>query len=585
MVDSYQRTAGTIGTGTSWQDLIAQATAFLQENTETENLTPQEQAVWDRMSELLHGFERYQAVAPQAGPREFLDELLSGLQESQLHQVSAMPGAISALDVQNLRGLHFKVIFMLGLNEKSFPQLIREDPVLKDYYRFTLRDRLGFWINQKMERFDEERLLFFCAAEAADEKLYCSFLRNDSEGKPLIPSAYIVELARAAGIDLDKGPVVHIKMRLEEQLREIDFKYLTAKEVSMLLASANAADELYQQAGLWESGWQLSLQAAREIASQGALTARDGLISGGAEIFKQQNEKGFSPSSLQDLARCPMKYFFAKGVGLREQDDVLSRSELAPNLRGEAYHKVLMSYYQKLYQDGLAGQLFETALVNRLQDALGEHYTEKSYREFGIYPVIWQLILQDIREKLTSFVQKDAQHLDSYVPSLFELGFEGFYQPDPQLRLKIYGIIDRIDIDAEHKTFRIVDYKSGRHGGQDLAADMFKHVILQPFIYLVLAQQLPQTKGLKEDGAALLNINQGYARQELSAQGFESVCARAADFFTFLMQLIEQGCFFIHPGKHCEYCPYADICRKNAFHSLMRARHDKHTRQLEEAQQ
>ena len=567
-----------------WDDLIAKTLSFLQENTELENLMPEEQTILERAMELLQGFSRYQVIAKQACAREFLDELLADLQESQVHQVIQMPGGITAADVLNLRGLHFKVVFLLGLNEKAFPQLIREDPVLKDYYRFTLRDQLGFWINQKMERFNEERMLFFGTAQAADEKLYCSFLRSDAEGKPLIPSSYVVELARAAGIDLDNGPVTILKTRLAEQLKELNFNYLTPKEVSMLLAGANATDDLYQQAGLLDSLSQTSLQAARQISSHGALNPYDGMVSVGMEIFKQQNEKGFAPSYLQDLARCPMKYFLAKGVGLREKEDILSRSELAANLRGEAYHKILMTYYQKLYADGLTGQLFDTALQERLQAAVADNYTEKSYRDFGIYPVIWQLILQDIQEKLKAFVVEDAKNLGNYIPSLFETSFEGFYQPDPQLKIKLRGIIDRIDIDAEHKTFRVLDYKSSRYGGKDLTADMFKQVILQPFIYLILAQQLPQMKGLKQDGAALLNINKGYARQELSALAFESVSARAADFFTFLVHLIEQGRFFIHPSKRCEYCAYAAICRKNSFHSLIRARQDKHTQQLEEMQ-
>ena len=106
--------------------------------------------------------------------------------------------------------------------------------------------------------------------------------------------------------------------------------------------------------------------------------------------------------------------------------------------------------------------------------------------------MVWNLILTDIHDKLSVFVHKDAAQLASYEPSLFETAFEGYYAPSDEIKLKLHGIMDRIDIDAQHKTFRVVDYKSGRHGGTDLAAYMFKEVILQPFIYLVLAQQMPQ---------------------------------------------------------------------------------------------
>ena len=149
--------------------------------------------------------------------------------------------------------------------------------------------------------------------------------------------------------------------------------------------------------------------------------------------------------------------------------------------------------------------------------------------------------------------------------------------------MKLKGIIDRIDVNAQDKTFRVLDYKSGRHGGKDLAADMFKKVILQPFIYLILAQDQAPTRGLSPAGAALLNINKGYNRQELSVQGFEAVRPRADRFLSLLAQLIGQGTFFVSPGEHCIYCPYGAVCRKDAYRTLLRVKHTPQAALLEEA--
>lgn len=568
-----------------WTALLQAARDFLQDNVNTDIFDAQEQAVWDALGQVLNGFARYGAVQPRARAGEFLDELFSALQDVQLAQGENRPAGVTAADALALRGQGFKAVFVLGLNEKSFPQAIHEDPVLKDYYRRVLRDQLGFWINQKMERFDEERLLFFCALEAAEEKLYLSFLRSDAEGKPLVPSGYLAEFARAAQTDLTSSAVTRVSGRAAERLKETDEKFLTAKELSLLLSAEGADEKEYQAAGLWDEARRDSLAAARQIASAGALTARDGAVNGGAEIFSAQNAAGFSPSALQDLARCPMKYFLAKGVGLKEPDEVLSRDALAPDARGRAYHQILMDYYEQLYKEGLAGQLFPSALQERLERAVNKHYDAHSYKQFGIYPVIWELILQDIHDKLADFVVKDAEHLDGFVPAVFETLFEKIYEPSPRLHMKLKGIVDRIDVNAAAKTFRVLDYKSGRHGGKDLAADMFKKVILQPFIYLILAQDTPQTQGLTPDGAALLNINKGYDRQELTAEGFEAVRPRAEAFLTLLMNLIKEGSFFVSPGEHCQYCPYAAICRKDAYRTLLRAKHAPAERQLQEAKQ
>ena len=568
-----------------WAILCAAAADFLQDYLDIEHLSAQEQSLWQGVLDILNGLQRYQVMSVQAAGREFLDELIAALQSWQQHQVYDQTGGVTVAEITSLRGLSFQIVFVLGLNEKSFPQVINEDPILKDYYRRILRDQLGFWINQKMERFDEERLLFFCAAEMAHQQLYLSFLRTDAEGKPLVPSSYLVEMARAARLDLLGDIAQRISGRLTQRLQEIDFMYLTSQEMSLSLAAESAPESRYEQAGLLDQGQKIALHAARQLAGFGSMTAYDGEVASGEAIFSAQNAGGFSPSALQDLARCPMKYFLAKGVGLKEQEDVFSRSELAPNLRGTAYHSVLMDYYQKLYEDGLTGQLFASALQTRLDDSLAKKYTEKSYKAFGIYPVIWELILQDIHDKLSVFVQKDAEQLGSFVPSIFETYFEKEYQPSPQLKLKLKGIIDRIDIDSQHKTFRVVDYKSGRHGGKDLSVDMFKYVILQPFIYLILAQEEQRLRGFSADGAVLLNINKGYAKQELTQAGFETIRPRAEKFLALLIRLICQGQFFINPGEHCTYCPYGAICRKDSFRSRARAQHSTLAHALQEAKQ
>ncbi|MBR3632525.1 MAG: exodeoxyribonuclease V subunit gamma [Elusimicrobiaceae bacterium] len=569
----------------SWTSLSQATLALLQQYTNTAIFTSQEQSLWQQVQEAVNSFARYETIACEAQRGEFVEELLAAWKAITVHEVYNPAGAVTVGEVQSLRGMEFKVIFLLGANEKIFPQVIREDPVLKDYYRRILRDQLGFWMNQKMERFEEERLLFSGVVQTARQQLYVSFLREDEAKKALVPSSYVVELARAAGVGLTEETLQKVPARLLDRLSTLESSLLTRQEISLMLAAQTADASVYEQVGLNRAQLTEQLEAAKQIATTGALTAYDGMIASGASIFQAQHAQGFSPSALQDLARCPLKYFFAKGVGLAHPDEVLSRSEIAPNLRGTIYHEVLMDYYQRLDQEGLTAELFDQARQERVKEAFEERYPAGSYKQFGIYPVIWDLLVQDMQEKLADFVVKDAQYLDGYVPHIFETYFEKIYQPSAQLSLKIKGIIDRIDVNPEQKTFRIVDYKSGRHGGKNLAADMFKQVILQPFLYLVLAQQQSSTQGLSADGAALLTIQKGYNRQELSQADFQAVQERAADFFTFLIQLVQQGQFFMHPGKHCAYCPYGAICRKDVFRSLLRASHSKQVRALEEATQ
>ena len=569
----------------SWQNLCQSVSCFLEKNIDFSSFRAEEQSAWKEWEQGLSSLLRFSTVSAQTRHGEFLDELMQMFAQLSVHEVVQTGAGVTAVDVMGLRGLGFKVLFVLGLNEKNFPQVVREDPMLKDFYRRILRDQLGYWINQKMERFDEEKLLFFCALEAAGEKIYLSFLRADSEGKPCIVSGYLAEVARTVGLALDGKEICFVSGRKIERLKTLPAAYLTEKETSWLLAAQGADIEEYEKAGILSEQVKDSLAAARQIASRAGLNPYDGMVQSGEAIFDTQNEVGFSPSALKDLALCPMKYFFAKGLGLREKDEVFSRFELAPNLRGTIYHEILMEYYKRLYQEGLTGELFGSALQERLHQSLDSHYNNGSYKYFGIYPVIWELLLQDIDAKLVDFVVKDAECLEGFVPQIFETLFEKEYVLSEYLCIKLKGIVDRIDVDPKNKRFRVLDYKSSLSSKKGLAENMFRHLILQPFIYLLLVNQQPQTVGLEADGAALLGINKGYTRQELSQTDFEMVSAKAADFFTLLMGFITSGCFFFNPSEHCQYCPYQSICRKDNFRSLLRARHAKEFDALEEAKQ
>ena len=569
----------------TWDTLCTAAEAFLKDNVCTEKLLPAEQKIWEQVLHILNRLKRYQNIYTHAKEHEFLEELLAALQQIQVHEVQNVTSGVTVVDVPGLRGLSFKVVFVLGMNEKSFPQLIREDPVLKDYYRRILREQLGYWINQKMERFEEEKLLFAVTLQAAQEKIYLCWARADGSQKPLVWSSYLLELLRATGWNEAVLKRNFVEKEVSARWHNVDFSYLTAKEVSLSLALHGAEKTRYEQAKLLTPLKENSLDAAQFLSKEGKLGKYDGMIESGEEIFAQQNTTGFSPSALQDLAHCPMKYFFAKGLHLQEPEEPLSRSALAPNLRGSVYHRVLMQYYQYLYQNGLHRELFDTARKEYLQRALHECYPPENYKSFGIYPVIWQLILKEIEETLADFVCKDGAQLGDYIPSIFETFFEKCYSPSPDLQIKLKGIIDRIDVDSQHHTFRVLDYKSSTSGRLDLAGDIFKKVILQPLIYLILAQGAEQTKGLQPDGAALLVINKEYKHCKLSQSSFEALSEKAEAFFTLLMQIIKQGTFFISLNKNCEYCCYQTICRRDCYHTLLRVRQSAVVEPFEEVKQ
>ena len=562
-----------------WQSGAAQLSAFLQAYVDTSAFQGKDAEIFQGVQETLMQLATYAAVRPACREGELLKEAAQALNALTFNEAESVRGGITVTDALRARGLQFKTVFILGLNDKEFPLITTEDPILRDYYRYQLRDTLGYWINASLDRGDEEKLLFYNAVTCERENLHVCYVRYGQDGKPAVPSIYAAELARVCELNLQAQDAPRVSGRLSERLATCPTAFLTPKEVSYQIALHPQAKENYQRAGLLTVQKERSLNAARALAEVGALGNFDGIIASGPEIFARENTRGFSPSALQEVGACPLKYFFNRALHLGEPDEPASRHELPADKRGTAYHKILQDFYETLSHQNLTHHLFETGIVDVMAQSIAKFYTPNSYLVFGIYPVVWEMILENIRQKLTAFATQDVKQLGAFTPSIFE---QEVVAQMAGLPVKLRGIIDRVDVDPAAKTFYVVDYKSSRKGSGKLAQDFFTQLILQPFVYLLLAPTLAQLKNYRPAGACLLAISP-YKKSELTGEEFKAMYAKVCAFLTRLTDLVKHGTFFINPSDLCTYCSYGMLCRKDAFKPLLRARKSAQLRALEEA--
>ncbi len=563
----------------AWEEGVEQIWEFLNAQVDESSFVGKDSEIFAAIKEMLLQMKQYTFVRARSREGELLRQAMQVLNSLTFNEVEQVRGGITVTDALRARGLQFKVVFLLGLNDKKFPQITTEDPILRDYYRYQLRDTLGYWINASLDRGDEEKLLFYQAVTSAQEKLVVCYARYGEDGKPAVPSVYVTQLARACELHLQAADAPRVSGRLSERLLAYPASYLTPQEMACQLVLGNNVRQHLQQVGFLSESVKRSLVSSESLVGGGALNAYDGCIRQGARIFGRENERGFSPSALQELGTCPQKYFFNRVLGLGEPDKLASRHELAADKRGSSYHAILQDFYQILYQQHLTHTLFDVGVEKYITQSIARVYTKNSYRLFGIYPVVWELILETISKKLTDFVVEDLKNLGNFTPSLFEQTVCA--EPTEKLPIKLRGIIDRVDIDEVHKQFYIADYKSSRKGSGKLVSDIFTHLILQPFVYVLLAKQLPQLKDYTAAGSCLLAIA-NYKKTELSAEQFVEIFPKACALLVGLCELIKQGKFFICPSDLCAYCPYGQLCRKDAFKPLLRARQSQAFATLEE---
>jgi hypothetical protein len=105
-------------------------------------------------------------------------------------------GQVFVGTADQLRGRSFKIVFVPGLAERIFPQKLREDPLLLDGNRQSLRAAAPplFTIS---DRAAEERLRLRVIAGAAAEQVFFSFPRVEvALARPRVPSFYALDVRR-----------------------------------------------------------------------------------------------------------------------------------------------------------------------------------------------------------------------------------------------------------------------------------------------------------------------------------------------------------------------------------------------------
>ncbi|MBA3753489.1 MAG: PD-(D/E)XK nuclease family protein, partial [Nitrospira sp.] len=261
---------------------------------------------------------------------------------------------VQVLDAMAARGVGFRALFMVGMNEKLFPRFIHEDGFLRDRHRLILSQTLGYKIDQKLQGYGEEALLFELLRSSATERVYLSYQRADAAGRPLVPSTYL-DTAGGRLQSSDPESLFALPRRWPERAALALFapplltreeltisRVLEGRDVSALLEAVGRDGHLFSH----------GLEAQQVIESeQPALNAYDGMLQNTSSHWSTVSRRGFSPTALESYARCPFQYFAGQALELKSVRQMPSM-ELSPPAMGHLCHEALRLCYLVLIQQG-----------------------------------------------------------------------------------------------------------------------------------------------------------------------------------------------------------------------------------------
>ncbi len=474
----------------------------------------------------VHTLAILDEIESPVGFDTFADYCARSLDSERIQTGQFQGGGIFVSDVMGARGLSFPLVIVLGLVEKSFPRVVREDPLLPD----EDRARISPVLPQKARGYDEERLLFELATGAATEQLILSYPRLEAgSSRPRVPSCFLLE-QELETTTIPLTPAQKIADPLEE--REFDLPVLTPETLDIISPLLS-----------------LGFQASRNRWQEHKLTRHDGLlVAPAAQVILRDRfllEKLVtSATALEDFFGCPFYYFQKHILHVEEWDEPEATFAIEALDLGTLYHRILEDFYRD-------GQSLDKICAKRFAEFEAQGVTG--------YPTVWTIKKEIIREELAAFIARDQRNSSGqWKPAEFEKSFDNLnVAPPVQLR----GKIDRIDFSPDGQRARILDYKTGKTP-RGLRDDSFaKGEALQLPLYLLATEKLFPAITVESACYAYFTLRGGFQTVSFSRDALRQRENELDHLLQTVSGMIHTGIFAQYATKDgCRFCEFRPIC-------------------------
>lgn len=538
--------------------------------------------IWDAIDQIWITLLELEPLAEEMTWAEFVELLLYAFERTRTPLHDGAPHGVTVFDVMAARGIPFRALFVLGLNEQVFPRYIREDAFLRDRHRRVLDATLGFKIDEKLTAYGEETLLFHLLCHAAKQRLYLSYQRADEAGRMLAPSPYLEEARRRFGAH--EQPIDVVPRRLADRVvqRPMIKRFLPPPELTQwLVMNGQSPIGLMQALGRDTEFFRQATEALNRLEEEGnRLNPFDGMVGAVESHWARLMDRGVAPTPLERYARCPFQYFASDVLRLGPSRRSISQQPDAA-LVGTLCHAVLRRCYERLVQAGWpSAQATDDGKERAIRLSVEQAAADlESQHRTGHY-LLWELAKEQLMTLVAAAVEADeaeqAEH--PYQPIAFEVDGAGTI-PDilDGESLKIRGRIDRLDRHRDSGALRIVDYKfklgsAMKPEDRNLTQSAVRGYRLQPPFYGCLAVSGQSTARHVQFLFLASEWPMPISRSTFEAKPWASeVGGLIQRTIKTVIDGIRAGRFFIIPDGYCDKCEFRVICRREHAPTWWRA--------------
>ena len=383
-----------------------------------------------------------------------------GLKNSGLGKIPGTQDQVIFGDVDRSRSHKVDIVFIIGLNDGSFPSINKDEGFFNDLDREILKQDGIELAKGTIERLYEDNFNIYKAFTTAENKIYLSYSGADGEGKSLRPSMLINKIKKMF-------PKLQEESDIIEKKYDIINKQITYEElienIAKLKNKKNISKIWYEIYRYYKSQNEWAKRLLKDLNGLNYTNLPQDIKKENIDKL-YGNKLNTSVSQLERYRSCPFSYYLQYGLRLKEKEEL----KVQTFNTGSFMHETIDEFFEYVKDEGLKLAEIEEEQIYKIVSEIIDKNLKLSknyiFTATSKYKVLVRRLKKIVSKALKYIIQTLVYSDFNIEGTEIEFGKNGKYNSivlelEGGKKVEISGKIDRIDTAMEEDRKILKNYR------------------------------------------------------------------------------------------------------------------------------